>query len=137
MRPLIALLLFALPVLAAPVPKALKKNNSPDGHWYLKEFNGDGKPDTTLNGFRRHVLIEGERYSCAAAGRPDGSDSTNWTIRDPEKPHLRTWGKMPAVYEVEGDTLRCCYAHDGRPELTECKPGQGIHYYVYERVKEK
>lgn len=136
MRSLLVLLLFAVPVLAAPVPKAVKKDTSPDGYWYLKEVILDGTSDTKLEGFARHTVIEGERYSCAVDKRPAPNTSNNWTIRDPDRPHLRMWGTMPAVYEVDGDTLRACYAHDGRKEFTECKPGLGIHYYVFERVKE-
>jgi len=138
MRPLLFLLVLAVPLFAAPVPKAVKKANaSPDGHWYLIEFSADGNVDKDLKGFERHSLIEGEKYACAPNGRPDLAGATNWTIFDPERPHLRKWGSLPAVYEVDGDTLRACYAYDGRKELTECKPGQGIHYYVFERVKDK
>ena len=137
MRALVALLVFALPAVAAPVPKGLKKNTSPDGYWYLKEVILDGgASDTTLSNFARHTVIEGERYSCATDRRPAPNATANWTIRDPDRPHLRMWGSMPAVYEVDGDTLRACYAHDGRKDLTECKPGKGIHYYVFERAKE-
>ncbi len=138
MRPLFVLLLLAVPVFAAPVPKAVKKANaSPDGHWYLKEIILDGTSDTVLASFDRHTLIEGEKYACAKSGRPSLTGAANFTITDPDRPHLRKWGTLPAVYEVDGDTLRACYAHDGRKELTECKPGAGIHYYVFERVKEE
>jgi hypothetical protein len=50
---------------------------------------------------------------------------------------LRKWDGWPAVYELDGDTLRACYATDGRKELSECRPGQGIQSYVFERVKDE
>jgi hypothetical protein len=28
-----------------------------------------------------------------------------------------------------------CYAHDGRKELTECKPQPGVYYYAFKRAK--
>ena len=137
MRPLFVLLLLAVPAFAAPVPKAVKKANaSPDGHWYLTEVVVDGTSDTKLDGFHRHTLIEGDRYSCAEKGRPAVHPSANFTIFDADRPLLRKWGVNPAVVEVDGDTLRACYAYEGRAELTECKPGKGIHYYIFERAKE-
>jgi hypothetical protein len=137
MRALFAVLLVALSAVAAPVPKALKKPPvTIDGYWYLVELNVDGVKRPSLEKTARHWLVEGDRVSNDMHGRPSGRDSTNWTIRDPQRPHLRMWGTFPAVIEADGDTLRACYPIDGRKDLTECKPEKGIAYYVYERVRE-
>jgi hypothetical protein len=135
----LALLLVPALAAAAPVPKGLKARpaGSPDGYWYLVELTLDGVTSTSWEGTARHTLIEGERYSCGVRGRPDGRDAASIPVRDPDRPHLRRWGEHPAVFEVDGDTLRACYAYDGRAELSECKPGKGIHYYVFERVKDE
>ncbi len=141
MRPLIVLLLFALPALAAPVPKALKKPSSPDGAWHLVAVNSDGKKGSVEN-MGRYWLVRGETVTL---GRPHTDPDRQppqvceLTIPDPTRPHLRRFGaesQFLSVLEVEGDILRFCYAYDGRKELTECKPDKGIAYYVFERVKE-
>jgi hypothetical protein len=137
MRPLFALLLFALPALAAPVPKALKKpSQSLDGYWYLTEAVENGVPQVVGNSYCRHTLIRGEKYASAMSGRPKPSDDEDFKMLDPDRPQLRLWQARPSVFEADGDTLRGCFATDGRAELTECQPGKGVTYYVYERMKE-
>ena len=137
MRPLIALLMFALPAVAAPVPKALKKPQNPDGGWLVVAFSQDGAELAEPKSMVREWHIAGEHRSNGSVLEPahHAKGTPNFTVIDPDKPHLRKWGTMPAVFEVDGDTLRACYAHDGRTELTECKPQMGVHYYVFTRAK--
>ena len=59
MRPLLALLLLAPPLAAAPVPKALKKPPSPDGAWHLVAVNSDGK-ERSVEDMERYWLVRGE-----------------------------------------------------------------------------
>lgn len=139
MRPLVTLLLLALPVLAAPVPKGLKKvSPKPDGAWKLVEFDADGKGGQA-SGMVRDWFIEGEHIFVGAKVEPahGAKGPPNFTFMDPDRPNMRKWGTMPAIYELDadGDTLRCGYAHDGRKELTECKPQMGVHFYVFKRAK--
>jgi hypothetical protein len=138
MRPLVALLVFGLSVLAAPVPKGLK-NKKPqpiDGYWYLTESVEDGVPVQMGNSYCRHTLIAGERYASSSQGKPKAGEGEDCTLIDPDNPNLRRWQNRPAVFEADGDTLRGCFTTDGRKELTECKPGKGVIYYVYTRMKE-
>ena len=138
MRSLVALLLFTLPAVAAPVPKALRKPMaSPDGTWYLVEFHSDGQVGAVKQ-VTRDWVIAGEHIFPGRTVEPAHGDKgpPNFTLIDESRPHLRKWSNHPAAYEVSGDTLRACYAHDGRKELTECKPQRGVYYYVFERVKE-
>jgi uncharacterized protein (TIGR03067 family) len=46
-------------------------------------------------------------------------------------------GKMVrAIYEMDGDTLKQCWVVEGeRPRKLDPKPGPGINYSVYKRVK--
>ena len=126
--------------LAAPVPKSLKKPSSPDGMWHLVSVNSDGKEGSVEN-MERYWVVRGETVTL---GRPHTdpdrppSPVCELTTPDPICPHLRRFGdsQLPSVLEVEGDRLHFCYAHDDRKELTECKPGKGIAYYVFERVKD-
>ena len=141
MRPLLAVLLLAVPVFAAPVPKALKKAPpaKPDGVWVLTEFSSDGAALAPNPGMVRDWVFEGEHVHVGAKVEPahGAKGPPNFTVFDPDRPNLRKWGTNMAAYELnaDGDTLRACYAHDGRKELTECKPDKGIHYYVFTRVK--
>jgi hypothetical protein len=144
MRPLLAVLLLAVPVFAAPVPKAVKKGvpTNPDGVWVLTEYCEDGAAPAPLrpNSIARDWVFAGEHVFVGVSVEPayGAMGPPNFRLIDPDRPTRRVWGTDPAVYELDaaGDTLKVAYAHDGRKELTECKPGQGIHYYVFERVKE-
>ncbi|HEV8059474.1 MAG TPA: TIGR03067 domain-containing protein [Gemmataceae bacterium] len=41
-----------------------------------------------------------------------------------------------AIYELEGDTLKQCWVIEGeRPRAFDPKPGPGVNYSVYKRVK--
>ena len=140
MRPLFVVLLLAVPVFAAPVPKALKKSppSKPDGVWVLAEFSSDGAPPAPRDSMARDWVFEGEYIHIGATAlQRQAKGQPNFTIYDPDRPNLRKWGTNMAAYELDadGDTLRACYAHDGRKVLTECKPEKGIHYYVFKRVK--
>ena len=139
MRPLVILLLFALPAAAAPVPKGVKKKpvGSPDGVWVLVKFSSDGKEPAPPQGMALDWVVEGEYIHVNTKFEPahHAKGAPNFTVRDPARPNLRMWGDRVAAFEVDGDTLRACYAHDGRKELTECRPQPGVHYYVFERAK--
>ena len=137
-RPLVALLLVALPLAAAPVPKGMKaKPQNPDGQWTLVKFSADGEEPKAVPNMTRDWYIEGERLMAGVKGEPahHAKGEANFRVRDPDRPTLRTWGTAPAVFAVDGDALRACYAHDGRAEFSECKPGPGVHYYEFERAK--
>ena len=141
MRPLALLLLLGLPLVAAPVPKSVKKAppQSPDGVWVLHEFSSDGAVPALPQSMTKDWVFAAEHVFVGAKVEPahGAKGPPNFTIYDEARPHLRKWGPNAAAFELDadGDTLRCCYAHDGRKELTECKPQQGVHFYVFKRVK--
>lgn len=136
---LLLLLMTGGVVVAAPVPKALTKKPpaKPDGVWVLAEFSSDGVPPAPKDNMARDWVFEGEYVHVGMKAAPGVKGPPNFTVYDPDRPNLRKWGTNMAAYELDadGDTLRACYAHDGRKELTECKPEKGIHYYVFKRVK--
>ena len=128
MRPLFVLLVFALPAVAAPVPKSLKKPQSVDGRWHLIEHNTDGR-DSPVEKMIRDWAIDGEKLII-------GKDTLPFKFRDPDRPHLRQSAEQSAVVKLVGDKLHYCYTITPGLALTECEPGQGIYYYVFERAKE-
>lgn len=127
MRPLFVLL-FAVPVLAAPVPKELKKAKpSVNGRWCLTEYIWNGKPANPPWG--REWTFDGEKIII-------GTSTTPFTFRDPDQPQLRMWSGCSAVVMLVDDKLHFCYTGDSNRQLTDCAPGPGVNFLVFERVKE-
>jgi uncharacterized protein (TIGR03067 family) len=61
---------------------------------------------------------------------PKAADSTLTNEGDQKGKIVR------AIYELDGDTLKQCWAVDReRPRAFDQKPGPGINYSVYKRVK--
>lgn len=133
----VLLLLLAVGVNAAPVPKGIKKSTNPDGTWKLVEFWTNGQKGSAA-GMTPVWVLEGEVFYVGPK-----QDSNYWqlTIPDSSKPHLRKFahGKQatsyyPAAVEVDGDTLKFCYAGSEKAEVTEAKPTAAVYYYVFTRV---
>jgi hypothetical protein len=138
MRAVAVLLLFTLPAVAAPVPKGIKKASSPDGAWHLVECVGNGQPHDVAK-MERSWAVDGGVMLLGGRTQSDRGKHVSvipFTIPDPAKPTVRKFNPNWSVVEVSGDTLRFCYAYDTNRELTECKPGPGVAYYVFERVED-
>jgi len=138
--------MFTVAILAAaitaPVPKSLKPPPSVDGMWELVEFNG-------LNGGLIHEYekpsywrIEGEFMSPPSTSveklarvKPE----KNLLYRDEKDPRMRTMKdsikENPAMFEVDGDSLKWCYGLNYNTVVTEVKPGPEVYYYEMKRVK--
>jgi uncharacterized protein (TIGR03067 family) len=121
--------LVTVAVLVALVARA----DTPADDW--KKLSGTWKVDTaTLNGddatgaFKEAVLtVEEGKYKVTFGGM---SDAGTLTIDPAKKPKLMTItgtdgpskGKtLPAIYEIDGDTLRICYTLAGKEPPTEFK----------------
>ena len=152
MRSLLALLTLVLPLVAAPVPKALKKNPHPlAGEWVVEEryynelrmqltdeirwtIDGD---NLTVRGKRQAVPDGFAVNATRTITKPEGGEAGafDYTIvyTDGAPTSLR-----PAVIQVDGDRFTLCMSssHNG-PRPTECKPAQGTMMYVLKRVDAK
>jgi uncharacterized protein (TIGR03067 family) len=148
MRTLLTLLLLALPAVAAPVPKALKKNPHPlNGKWVVVEWHTDearlGVSDTiywtidgdslSVRGVRDEVpegfLANVSRTITRPDGGADNAIDFNIAFADGSATIRR-----PAVIDLDGDRLSLCMSdtHNGtRP--AECKPARGTIMYVLKR----
>ena len=148
---LITLLLFALPLAAAPVPKAVKKATA-DGVWEVTEWSSRGRAVNSTLTVR--WTIDGETLAIERTSTNPGV-----IVRPPQNPPAYTLAKAdkddptavdysatypggervvkyPGRMEVDGDTLRFCFDVSGtgtRP--AECKAGDTVTYYVFKRVK--
>jgi hypothetical protein len=138
MRSVFALLVLALPVLAAPVPKALKKAAC-DGTWKLVEYWSNSEQQTITKNMYVEWTLEGEALYIG----PKGGTNTHWylPIPDPTNPSVRRiyqvndGNTQAARVEVDGDTLKFCIGKNGQSELTECAVAKGVSYYLFTRVK--
>ena len=125
----VALLAVAVVLLATPLVRA----DAAADDW--KKLAGAWKVDAaTLNGedatgaFKEAVLtIEEGKYKVAFAGM---SDAGTLKLDPARKPKLMTItgtdgpnrGKtLPAIYEIEADTLKVCYTLEGKNPPTEFK----------------
>lgn len=148
----IALLLLAAPLLAAPVPKDLKKKDVRlDGKWEAVEYYYNGK--IVLNNVVVTWVIDGEKLSIDQVARgvgqvgdtadvtyalvkPDGgaANAIDYTYTNTSTPK-RT---IPGVFELEADSLKFCWTNAASGERpTECKPSLGTGMYVFKRKDAK
>lgn len=152
MRSVFVLLLFALPAVAAPVPKSVKKDPQPlNGTWEVVEWYVDETrmqlSDTILwsidgeklavRGVREEVPVGFLSNASRTITKPEGgaADAIDYTITstDGTAPSHR-----PAVFELEKDRFSICMTtthNGGRP--AECKPIRGTIMYVLKRAETK
>jgi uncharacterized protein (TIGR03067 family) len=126
-------------LLAADSPdsKALRGDWSP----VKAELSGRPLPDAALKSI--HLKLGDGTYDVTADGHPDKGtyqvDSTakpkTMVIRGTEGPNQ---GKtIPAIYDLQGDSLRICYDLSGAKTPSEFKsqPGTRLYLVTYERKK--
>jgi hypothetical protein len=139
-RPALLALLFIAPVVvAAPVPRSLKRSIAPDGTWRLVEFWSNGQKGS-VQGMTPVWVLEGEVFYVGPKG-----ESNYWQLStpDPAKPNVRRFAHgrtatstYPAMVEADGDTLKFCYGFDSNTDIPECAPLRNVHYYVFTRVSD-
>ncbi len=144
---LLAIFLLVGSLPAAPVPKSLKKPPSADGVWECVEHNLDGRAEE-VPFHLRYYKVAGEHmsYGCETldelAKQMRETNAYTFRLSDPDRPSLRAMVDSDgivhsAVFELDGDTLRWAACADAERTITECKPGLGVQYFVFKRVKEK
>lgn len=147
MRPALALLLIAAPLIAAPVPKALKRPPaSLDGRWRVESHEENGRvmppPKGDYNlwvvaGDTMQLVREGDTtkegvYPCRFVSEPrdDGPRTFEYKV-DSNGYHRR------GVCELDGDTLRVAFGSTadaaGQPPAA-VKSGDGVTVYTFRRV---
>jgi len=115
------------------------------GTWRLVSLEVNGEKATRGELKKEQTMVvEGEKFTSTI----DDKHSFKGTFKlDPSKKPkavdaVVTEGEFKGktllgIYEVDGDTLRACYAAPGKERPTEfaSKPGSGCHLYVYKREK--
>ncbi len=139
-----ALLLFTLLAVALAAFAGDKTSDTKDiqGTWLpvKAELHGQPLPDPVL---KMIVLkMNGGKYEVTA----ENVDKGTYTIDTAAKPRTidvqgvegpNAGKKIPAIYELHGDTLRICYGLGGSPRPTEFKSPSGSKVFLvtYERKK--
>jgi hypothetical protein len=152
MRTPLALLLLALPLSAAPVPKALKKNANPlAGEWVVVERYIDDRRLPLTDDIR--WTIDGEKLAVRGTRQevPDGfMDDCTRTVTKPEGGEADAYdytilfndglapSRRPARVELAGDRFTLCMTSrsDG-PRPADCTPANGTITYVLKRADAK
>ena len=151
LRSIGVLAVLAVPLAAAPVPKALKAKVTLDGRWELVEQNYRGQDQP--NFAKWMWVIDGEKLSYC---RPDGggvyvpSDTTTQaTLTRPhggkadEVDYATNTGKNGIVYKcviaLSGDELVVCFGSMGQQSVrpSEPKAGPDLHYFRFKRATDK
>lgn len=139
------LMLLAISVVAAPVPKALKpKRPSVEGSWQLVELNLNGQDYTKLNlqewlitngavtmirldGGRRTVVKDCGPFRLTATGN---AEEVDWVSDEHDPPT-----SSPAIVRVSDDELLLVIARPNAPRPTEFKSGAQVSLYRFERLQ--
>ena len=137
-RACVALLLVALPLSAAPVPKAAKKPDDATavlGRWESVDARYNGQAGAAGAVFRfgpdgkGGVVPPNETAEVPAVYALDPDDTPRrlvWTLSGSNR--------SVATYKLDGDTLKLAFGPaDSRP--AQAAPGPTVSYYELKRVK--
>jgi uncharacterized protein (TIGR03067 family) len=131
----------------ALVAPAAERSTTLDGVWKPVQAVLGGQPmpppvlasiTLTLRGENYEVVVMTEKGRSPDTGRvqfDEAAKPKGMTITGVEGPNA---GKsFPAIYEVDGDTLRICYDLSGakRPEEFKSPPGTKLYLVTYRRAK--
>lgn len=141
-------LYFAVPILSAALALTADRPDdakSIQGAWTPSkaELGGKPVPDAVLKMIK--LKRDNGKYEASVAGESDigtytldvASKPKGMTVNGTEGPNK---GKcFPAIYELDGDTLRICYDLSGAKRPTEFRSTVGTKLYVvtYKRKDEQ
>ena len=136
MRSFALILLFALSVYSAPVPKEVKRQTDAElfvGTWETVVSESNAQPFSKAFWTFDAALTMTSR---AALGQGEGG--SKWVIKiDPKgSPKTIDIGAYTGIYEFDGPDIKVVYTTGGvRP--TEAKSAAGVYYNLLRRVPEK
>jgi uncharacterized protein (TIGR03067 family) len=142
------ILYFAVPLLSAAVAFAADRPDDArtiQGAWTPNkaELSGKPLPDAVLTTIT--LKLDNGKYEASVAGELDKGTYTldsavkpkGMTVKGTEGPNK---GKsFPAIYELDGDTLRVCYDLSGakRPTAFKSTDGTKLYLVTYKRKNER
>lgn len=132
---------LTLTVVAAPVPKAVKKANDAtllDGRWESVSLDTGGgiRADTTW-----WLEIKDGKLSTGCGGSKGYDGRTFRLDPDASPKHIDIddlSGKfILTIYQLDGDTLTWCESSSTTRRPTEVKAGDSFNVFVFQRAKAK
>lgn len=127
---------------AAPVPKEIANAPKLDGLWEVTSLEVLGKPGAIAqNQYWRigdgQITVEKRVPNAAVRVRPPITFSVDNSAA-PKSLDYNTGGVAvrPAIYEIEGDTLKVLMQLQGRDRPRAMKSDETTILYVFKRVKE-
>ena len=137
MRTLAALLAVALPALAAPVPKELRKHELV-GTWEITTSNvWGGGPSDQYNG-QRWRFAESGVFTITERGQPKPRLTGSFTQTADGMSILYGERGVPAksLYERDDDTLRLANTKLNGQRAADLRPSADAVIYTFKRVKD-
>ena len=137
----LAVVLALAPVSRGDDPKDAGK--SIQGTWLPAEaeLGGQKFPDEVRKTIK--LVIEGDKYTVTVGAQPDrGTLKLDPSAKPKAMDVTGTDGpnkgkKIPAIYELDGDTLRICYDLSGKSRPTEFKTREGTQLFLVTYKREK
>ena len=141
MRTLLLFVVSAAGLLAAPVPKAVKKVSDADlmrGRWEGVSLDSGSGPQPD----KRFLLVGVGTMSMTNDAPSDANAGPLKLDPDQTPRHLdvtwKGWAKpQQYIYQIDGDTLTISHAQEGQPRPSEFKGGNGAHCFVFKRMPDK
>jgi uncharacterized protein (TIGR03067 family) len=144
--------LLALPILMLSLPSIASSQNNDktkkdladmEGTWVpsAAELDGEKLPDAAIKSIK--LVIKDDKYTVTVDNSVDEGTVTLDTASDPRGIEIKgTKGPnkdktIPAIYELNNDTLRVCYDLNEKKRPTEFKTRSGTNLYLvtYKRQK--
>ena len=136
MLPCVALLALALTVVAAPIPKSLKKLNKNydfDGIWEQVGSNVNGAAGNITHG--KYWKIDKDKFYYSMANLEAQGNLGTMTTPDESQPQYKNYSSSRLMLEIDGDTLKWIFTSTKEDKLETCEPGPGRSFYTFKRVK--
>jgi uncharacterized protein (TIGR03067 family) len=138
-RILLLLVLFVTVAFAAPVPKSLKRPT--DARAILGRWQGDTLP-ARAGAEPNYTFRFSDDGTCGITNRgPNARESgATYALLPDDKPRRMTWWNGPertewrCVYELDGDTLRVGFVHQGTAIPDTVQPSPGLTVYELKRA---
>ncbi len=141
MRTLMLFVISTAALVAAPVPKAVKKADDAtlmQGRWEAVTLDSGGgpKPD-------KRFLLVGDWTMSMTNDAPSNAAEGPLKLDPDQSPKQFdvTWKQWTTpqkyIYQLDGDTLTICHGQDSQPRPSELKGGNGAHCFVFKRMSDK
>ena len=143
----LALFLFAFatpPLLAAPVPKELKKEMKIEGTWKMVSCDCFGNP-ARLNADQHWTFDAGLNMTPHLGSKPapdavSGSQLLIDAAADPKRVDFKSADDpivRPGIYELspDGNTLKLCINQNNADRPTAVEPGKNVYLWMLQRAK--